>query len=442
MRLTDSPVLLPIQNIANMPTLHKATIRSSNRSSSKKGNPKHILKPKDLSGKTVAVQEGNLFDEKLLSKYANVKIVYAKDYRALSDMVISGKADAFIGSDLTNYNLIDLSITSVEPVFTLGTPLHLVFAIRKDWPELVSILDKELIKLSQKERNTIKEHYIIRTAPFDFSLLWKIALGFAALLLILFWWNRLLTKKVAEGIQKYKQQEHLLIQQTKMAEIGETMRAILHQWKQPLNIISISNGIIESINKESARPDEDIDESTDHIRKQIEFMTATVNDFKLFFTPAKTNVMFMPCEILEKIKTMFIGVFEKKGITIEIAEHEHFTAMGSPSEFMQVVLNLFNNAKDAMHEKEQKEGHIHCFIETGKDWGTIRIRDDAGGIPKELLPKKIFEPNFTTKGEEGSGIGLLICKNIIEHKMNGKLSAANWEKGAEFTIELPIAKHL
>lgn len=137
---------------------------------------------------------------------------------------------------------------------------------------------------------------------------------------------------------------------------------------------------------------------------------------------------------------MFKSVFIKAGITVNIHSENNFSIKGHPGEFMQVILIILSNAKDAMIERGIRDGVIECYFETSGGTGFLKIRDNAGGIPQELLPDKIFEPYFTTKGEGGTGIGLQIARNIVEKHMRGSLTAANTENGAEFTLALPIEK--
>lgn len=235
-------------------------------------------------------------------------------------------------------------------------------------------------------------------------------------------------------------QDKLLTQQAKMAAMGDMMQAIIHQWKQPLNVISLSVTSLYDIAKEDTRYAEELNKSADTILDQIDFMNQTINDFRNFFAPKKEVMLFQPCKIITKIKSMFQGVFEKQNIIIITQNCKQVDIAGSPHEFMQVILNLFTNTRDALQEKGMESGQIICdyaIDQNGKAL-LIYIRDNAGGIPKHLLPKRLFEPNITTK-ETGTGIGLYIAKHIVERHINGKISVHNIKDGAEFIIELPIA---
>lgn len=249
-------------------------------------------------------------------------------------------------------------------------------------------------------------------------------------------------KEVAERLkieEEKLKQERLLAQQTKMAEMGEMLGVILHQWKQPLNAISLVAQELDDVNEDYFdEPNIELQEIENGIMKQVLFMSDTMTYFRKFFSPTGSNEKFLACEAIDEVKTMFSGAFTKKNIAIDLAEHGECYVYGKKNEFSHVILNIFNNAKDALLDNEIKEKRILVTFESGDTHHIIRIRDNAGGIPEELLPDRLFEPYVTTKGEKGTGIGLQICKMIIERNLRGKLWAHNVANGAEFVIELPV----
>jgi len=242
-----------------------------------------------------------------------------------------------------------------------------------------------------------------------------------------------ITDEIRQEIEKEKR-ERIIVQQSKLAEMGQMLSSIAHQWKQPLNLIGFAASELD---------DEDTDKKQlayikKTINEQILFMSQTIDDFRSFLKSTAEKQRFMPCEVIEKVKIMFRGQFEKKGVDIVVHPHEHFVFEGYQNDFLQVILNIFTNAADVFNEKKIVKGTISCFIEQSENTGIIRIRDNGGGIPEDLLPYRVFEPYFSTKGERGTGIGLEICKTIIEEKFGGKLWVHNVENGAEFVIELLI----
>jgi nitrogen fixation/metabolism regulation signal transduction histidine kinase len=189
----------------------------------------------------------------------------------------------------------------------------------------------------------------------------------------------------------------------------------------------------------SLRP-EKVDEYMDTINEQVQHLSRTIDDFRNFFSPSKEKKLFVPCEAVQEVYKLIEAQMMTKDIPLTIHKHNHFHVMGSPNEFKQVLLNIISNAQYAMEDKKIKNGKIDIFFETDNTFGSIRIRDNAGGISEELLPNKLFEAYITTKGNKGTGIGLQISKTIIETHMHGEISAHNIDKGAEFMIKLPLAK--
>jgi len=248
--------------------------------------------------------------------------------------------------------------------------------------------------------------------------------------------NEELKEQIEKAIKENRQKDLLLIQQAKMAELGTMIGAIAHQWKQPLNIIGLlSQNLADALDddpldKESLRND------SRKIFQQIRFMSQTVDDFRSFFKPNKEKELFRPCEVTREVLQLLSSFFDKRQIAVTIHPHTHFLTEGYPSEFKQVILNIFNNAKDAMEERQIAERRIDVRFIYDAGISTITIEDNAGGIPEELLPDKIFEPYTSTKGEGGTGIGLSLSRQIIE-KIGGSIAVENKRGGASFIIKLP-----
>jgi len=256
--------------------------------------------------------------------------------------------------------------------------------------------------------------------------------------------NEQLEQKVQVELSKNRQKEALLMQQSKMASVGEMISSIIHQWKQPLGIISVaSSGMKLQIEMDDINKDEFI-ESTQNISEQIKHMTQTMDDFQNFFkqTPKKEYVV---SDIARDAVILVNDIFKSKGIEINLKTEKEAVVYGYPNELIQVILNILNNARDIILEKNPDIYKIDIEIFQDDKNVFISIKDYAGGIPKDIIDK-IFEPYFTTKPEDkGTGIGLYMSKTIIE-KAKGTLSASNVETdiegrlyhGAQFTINLPL----
>lgn len=251
----------------------------------------------------------------------------------------------------------------------------------------------------------------------------------------------LLRKQLEEEIARRKQYESQLIQQSKTAAMGEMMGVITHQWRHPLNAIGLYAQEIEDVIEFDACDKKEMNDIRQGILQQIKHMNTTIVDFREFFKPSKEMVDFRACELAVDTYRLVEAKMKKLEIEFISHDHEHFTVHGYPNELKHVFLNIYNNACDAFEERETKRPRrIELFFEQDDRTGIVRIRDNAGGIPEELLPEKLFESYISTKGSKGTGIGMHIAKTVVEEKLHGSISAVNVTGGAEFVIELPLAK--
>jgi len=244
---------------------------------------------------------------------------------------------------------------------------------------------------------------------------------------------------------KLKEKESQLIQKSKMAAMGEMLENIAHQWRQPLSVISAAaTGILLKKLLHLEIDEKEHVESLEKINSTVQYMSNTINDFRDFFKKDKYVTFFNLKNSYERVLSL-IGS-KLKSIDIELIENlNDINISGIENEFTQVLMNILSNAKDALNECENRKLiFVDIFEESNK--AVITIKDNAGGIPKNLI-ENVFEPYFTTKGNEGTGIGLHMSKDIIDNHMNGNLSVEN-EKytfegieyiGAKFIIKLPIS---
>ena len=238
-------------------------------------------------------------------------------------------------------------------------------------------------------------------------------------------------------LQKNKHQQ-FIIQQSKLAEIGEIFSSIAHQWKNPLvEIATIAQEHVYSCNEQG---DEKNSPYVHDIMVQVRYMTDTINDFQTFIMPSSAKSVF---DVREAIETMMKIIshtikYNYIDVSIDTSKATNLMVSGYKNEFMQTLLNIVNNAKEQMKEaresKRIKRGEISIRIFNHHKKVVIEICDNAGGIKEEEIPH-VFDAYFTTKAQ-GHGIGLYMSKLIIEDKMGGKIRASNTKEGACFTITL------
>ncbi len=247
-----------------------------------------------------------------------------------------------------------------------------------------------------------------------------------------------LQSRVAEEVIKNREHQELLFQQSKMASMGEMIGNIAHQWRQPLNALSALNvGLAMKFNA-GRLTEEEIHIFKDKSNHIIQKMSDTINDFRNFFYPKKSVEKFRIDEAIEDAINFIKGSYRINNIKlinytsckVEIKNHRN--------ELIQVLLNIFNNSKDAIKEFNSKNGIVIVDVIILENSLKITIQDNGGGIDQEIIDR-VFEPYFTTKfKDEGTGIGLYMSKMIIEESMGGRLKLENRDSGVLATIKLGI----
>ena len=222
-----------------------------------------------------------------------------------------------------------------------------------------------------------------------------------------------------------EQHRQIIIQQSKLASMGEMLGNIAHQWRQPLTRLSYIFMNIEEIdNKKELR--QKISEGT----TQLEFMSKTIDEFRDFYAPNKKKELFSIAKESQNAIDIMYDTLIDLGIECKLIVKEDIEVKNYKNQFAQVLINLLSNAKDAhIANKTQKP-----IITVRIDKNSITIEDNAGGIDSNIM-YKIFEPYFTTKQSHG-GIGLYMSKMIVEKNMGGKLDVKNSSLGAVFSIEI------
>lgn len=249
--------------------------------------------------------------------------------------------------------------------------------------------------------------------------------------------NHTLDDRVKLEISRRHEQEQLFIQQARFAAMGEMIGNIAHQWRQPLNTLSL---LLQNVifAYETGRLDRElIDRVNTKGNLLIRTMSTTIDDFRNFFKPNRSKEQFNISEQLGKTLEILEGSLENNHIVLEKNVSSDLEMYGFANEFSQVIINILNNAKDALNEHTMNDKIIRIDgYETESDI-IIHISDNGGGISPSIIDK-IFDPYFTTKEEgKGTGIGLYMSKVIVENNMNGQLSVSNDSHGSCFSLRFP-----
>lgn len=252
--------------------------------------------------------------------------------------------------------------------------------------------------------------------------------------------NNELEHRVESKIIQLREKEHLLIHQSRLAAMGEMIESIAHQWRQPLNIIGLAIADIQMKRSLNLLNDSDIDTHSAIINNNIAFMSNTIDDFRNFFSSDKEAVLFDPLHPIEEILTLLGEQLRYANISYRIVQQCDHPITGVVNEFKQVILNIINNAQDAIRSiKGSTNGEIIITLRCDTNHLYVDIGDNGGGISPAII-EKIFDPYFTTKlHNKGTGIGLYMSKVIVEQHFHGSLSVENTDLGALFTLRLPLS---
>ncbi|MDD2881369.1 MAG: ATP-binding protein [Rhodoferax sp.] len=251
--------------------------------------------------------------------------------------------------------------------------------------------------------------------------------------------NRTLDQRVREEIAKGKRQEMLLIQQSRLAAMGEMIGAIAHQWRQPLNALGLVFQNIRIQHRGGRLTEESMTRLDEKAERLMERMSSTIDEFRNFFKPSKHQEWFDLRKSMSAVSDIMEATFKNSGIKLTIECEQGIRLFGIAGELSQVLLNLVSNARDAVIETRQIAPHIQMRANRQEDLVCIEVEDNGGGIAAGILDK-VFEPYFSTKDEgKGTGIGLYMSKMIVESYLNGRLEAVNINKGACLRIEISTA---
>jgi PAS domain S-box-containing protein len=247
---------------------------------------------------------------------------------------------------------------------------------------------------------------------------------------------------IMDDITERIQQKQFLIQQGKLAEMGDMVAAIAHQWNEPLVELSAQVQDIQTSFLLNELKDSQVKEFVNDSMIQIKYMSKTLSDFRNFLKPSTKKSLFSIRKSFEDIFEIIAKQVFYSNINMKInynQEEKEILIYGYENEFKQVLLNLINNAKNKIIEKNSDEKYnITINISQSAQFNIIEIVDDGGNIDSDIIDK-IFEPYFTTK-KDGTGFGLYMAKVIIEDKMDGSITVKNMDKNVVFTVKLPHNK--
>ncbi len=397
----------------------------------------------DLEQKRIAVlREGVQYSatQKVLNSY-NItphSYVQVQDFSEAFRLLANKKVDCVVTNRFYELSH-ELGKESVKTNILLESSM-LKFAFSPSQNHLANSVDFHLRKFKKNPSSVLYEaekKWITPKNPTQIPnwLLWSIAGGFFLIVLLSFlvWlFQRMVTKKSLELLQK----EDLLIIQSRHAAMGEMIAMIAHQWRQPLSIISMSASNIRlSLELEEEIKTKVLEEHLKTVAHYVQYLSTTIDDFRNFFKPNKTTLKIHISHILNELTKILHVSFVNNNITLIIHNDDDFEIKTFANELLQVVLNLVNNAKDVLKEKHINNPTITLSTSQTNEKYTLSVCDNAGGIPADIIDK-IGKQYFTTKSDQGTGLGLYMSIVILEQHLNGSLTWQNKEEGACFTVSI------
>ena len=258
--------------------------------------------------------------------------------------------------------------------------------------------------------------------------------------------NNSLERRIKHEVEDSRKKDQIMFAQAKLASLGEMLQNIAHQWRQPLGALTMIIQSFQSKFLSGKLDNEFIDSRVEDAGVLAKNMSDTLEDFRTFFDPNKNQKRFSIKKVIEKSIDLTKYQLGKEGVDILFNMREDIEIYSFENELTHVILNLINNSKDALCEKNIDNKVIKFIVKQTEKSVIINIVDNAGGIKSDIIDK-IFDPYFTTKHKSiGTGIGLYMSKQIVEKHMNGKIICKNIQYKIKqsnkndctmFTIEIP-----
>ena len=246
--------------------------------------------------------------------------------------------------------------------------------------------------------------------------------------------NLTLELRVLEEVERSREKDKLMLQQSRFVAMGEMIGNIAHQWRQPLNKLGIVLQQLQMEQEKGVLTDRMMAERVESGMELLLGLSRTIDDFRHFFRQEMAEAPFSLSGAVSKTVSFFEASCADHDIKVSIEGESERIYHGHVNQFCQALLNILNNAKDALVETGTAQPAIVVQLRDEELRSVLTVRDNAGGIEPAIIGK-IFDPYFTTKAKGNrTGIGLFMAKTIIDQNMQGRIFARNLEGGAEFRI--------
>jgi ABC-type nitrate/sulfonate/bicarbonate transport system substrate-binding protein/signal transduction histidine kinase len=411
-----------------------------------------------IKNQKFGIVKGYAYETILKVKYPNLQLVQVQNIEEGLQLVKKGQIFGFIDNLATvGYHIQNDYVDQLKISGKFNEIWDLGIGTRNDEPILNTIFEKVTNDISSNHLQQITNKWIPieYQKEFDYKLLYQLLAVILVLtsIGIIFYRDYLLKKlnaqlneKIKIEIEKNEEKNRILIQQSRMASMGEMLENIAHQWRQPLSTISVAASGMEVKKEFSSLSDKEFFEAIDHIKKSTQYLSNTIDDFRSFFSKNKKTSQIDISDTIEKSLELMGNSFLHHKINL-VKSLKSIETTSLENELIQVLMNILVNAKDALRHTVSAEKYIFIDVEEKDNQIVIQVKDNAGGIDNDIIDK-IFEPYFTTKHQfNGTGIGLYMSKLLMEKHLKGELTVKNVEytfmdnnyKGALFEVILPIS---
>ncbi len=427
---------------------------------------------KILADKPIGIPKGYAYVELFRTKYPFLNIIEVENQLDGLEKVKEGKLFGYIGTLASVGYMFQTRFTGeLKIAGKFDEKWKLGIGVRNDDPLLFGIMQKAVDSIDKNEQQGILNNWIAikYEKKIDYTSLWQVLGVILAVSLLLIYrqyllnqanrnlkkvveektkelkdLNKSLERKIKEAVEENSEKDRILFSQSKMASMGEMIGNIAHQWRQPLSIISTAaSGIQLKIELNMFNKKETL-KALESLITASQYLSHTIDDFQNYLKPVSKKEKFNLKDTINKVLEMFGNSFTNNDIEFNI-DMEESILTGNENELLQVIINILNNSKDALKETKGQRRLIFIELKNTNNHILLSVKDNAGGIKENVLPK-VFDAYFTTKHQsQGTGIGLYMSFQIINNSFNGVIKVQNKSytyenelyKGAEFIITIP-----
>ncbi len=438
-------------------------------------NSPYINNLSDMKNKKIAIVSGLEYLASVIQqRYPNIDLIKIVNPKVAFNKLRDGEIDGFLGPyRFLSYAIQQSYIGDLKIALKLESPIvKMSIGVARNNPVLLAILNKALRSITLDEKQAVYQRWLavntIEKTNYTFIIQ---LMSVMTLILAIFLYrqsllkkknseleqlqnelevlNRLLEIKVSEAVNELRKKDQVMMQQSRLAQLGEMISMIAHQWRQPLAAISstvVSVKLKSALNKfDLSKTDEQeaykryLNDNFEQIETYILTLSNTIDDFRNFYKSEKISTTFLVNDTLEKTLKIIESALTTDNITLIKKFNSKKSIQMYENELLQVFLNLIKNAQDNYKEYATKNATLIISTSDTPDGINIEICDNGGGID-ESIHDQIYDPYFSTKSKKnGTGLGLYMSKMIIEEHHHGKLTHHNKDGGVCFSINIPTS---